>query len=108
MATIKKKVAVNAEQEVANKSILQKAHEIIHGDREQTYGDPSKNLNQIAKFWSVHLSGTTGEEIHLTPADVCEMMILLKVARLGNTPNHIDSLVDIAGYAALQERTADK
>ena len=102
MASIKKAPPVAATAEP--KTLLQQAHEIIYGDREQTYGNPSKNLKQIAAYWSIHLSGTTGENIVLTPEDVCEMMILLKVARLGNTPQHTDSLLDIAGYAALQDR----
>ncbi len=85
------------------KSLLQEAHEIIHGDREQTYGAADKNLKVIASYWSVHLSATTGEKITLTPSDVCGMMILLKQARLANSPAHRDSLVDIAGYAGLQD-----
>lgn len=98
-----KPAGMNQEQS-APKSLLQQAHEVIYGDREQTYGDPAKNLRTIAAYWSVHLSSTTGENIVLTPEDVCEMMILLKVARLANTPNHKDSLLDIAGYAGLQDR----
>lgn len=85
------------------KTLLQQAHEIIHGDREQTYGDAGKNLRVIAEYWSIHLSATTGEKITLTPQDVCGMMILLKQARLANSPNHRDSLMDIAGYAGLQD-----
>lgn len=101
MATVKAK-------QPATKTILQTAHEIIYGDREQVYGEPSKNLNVIASYWSNHISATTGETITLTADDVCAMMILLKVARLSNTPTHLDSLVDIAGYAALQERISNK
>lgn len=85
-------------------NILTEASEIIYGDREQTYGDPSKNLQAIAKYWSVHLNRKYGLETPLTVDDVCGMMILLKQARLANQPEHRDSLVDIAGYAALQER----
>ena len=101
MATIKKAASVPAP---TTKTLLQQAHDIIHGDREQVYGDPSKNLKTIAAYWSIHLSTTIGENIVLTPEDVCEMMILLKIARLGNTPSHADSLLDIAGYAGLQDR----
>lgn len=111
MASIAKKVDLDsmlAEHEATmaplpTKTLLQQAHEIIHGDREQTYGDPGKNLRNIASYWSIHLSATTGVEIVLTPQDVCGMMILLKQARLANTPNHRDSLMDIAGYAGLQD-----
>lgn len=96
----KKEVAVEA----APKTILQLAHEKVFGEREADYGKPSTNLQHIADYWSLHLSRTTGEKIVLTTDDVCEMMILLKVARLANTPDHKDTLLDIAGYAALQER----
>ena len=96
----KKEVA----QEAPPKTLLQKAHDIVHGQRELDYGTPATNLQHIADYWSLHLSRTTGEKIVLTTHDVCEMMILLKVARLANTPEHEDTLMDIAGYAALQDR----
>lgn len=77
---------------------LQIAHNIVHGDREKTYGDPGKNLRLIAQYWSTH----TG--ITITETDVCIMMQLLKIARLKNNPEHDDSWIDIAGYAALKNR----
>jgi hypothetical protein len=77
---------------------LKTAHDIIHGDREKTYGDPGKNLRLIAQYWSTH----TG--ITLTETDVCIMMQLLKIARLRNDPEHVDSWIDIIGYAALKNR----
>lgn len=89
------------------KSILDTAKEVIYGDREQTYGSPSKNLEVIANFWEnyLHAKGLWNtDSAGLTPEDVCHMMVLLKVARLTNTPGHRDSLVDICGYAALVER----
>ena len=79
-------------------SIADKAKEIVYGDRENTYGDPDKNLNVIAGMWSAY----TGTE--LSAADVCNMMCMLKIARLKNAPGHDDSLVDLVGYALLQER----
>lgn len=80
------------------KSILTEAHDVIYGDREQTYGSPDKNLQIIADLWTIYL------ERAITVDDVCNMMILLKVARLKNQPTHHDSQVDICGYAALMER----
>jgi hypothetical protein len=79
-------------------SILEEAKEIIYGDREKTYGHPAKNLNNIADYWSIYL----GKEI--SAQDVATMMVLLKIARLMNQPDHRDSLVDSAGYLALIER----
>lgn len=77
---------------------LKKARDIVHGDREKTYGDPGKNLRLIAQYWSAH----TG--ITITETDVCIMMQLLKIARLRNDPEHVDSWIDIIGYAALKDR----
>lgn len=88
--------------------ILDIAKEIIHGDREQAYGDPRFNLDTIAMFWTLYLHrlfhswGIEGAK--LKAEDVAQMMILLKTARLIHNPTHKDSLVDQAGYAALQGR----
>ena len=82
----------------AQLNILKEAEHIIYGDREKTYGSPGKNLRKIADLWSAYL------ERDIRAEDVANLMILLKVARLINTPDHRDSLTDICGYAALIER----
>ena len=94
-------------------TILKEAHNIIYGDREKTYGHPSKNLNTIATMWNAYLMAAGGA-IHnehggdvvaeLNAKDVAAMMMLVKVARFANDPTHRDNLVDICGYAALVER----
>jgi hypothetical protein len=91
---------------VETKSVLDEAKEIIYGDREKTYGHPSKNLWAIAIMWQAYLSSRAEvvSELGLTPQDVSVMMVLLKCARLANDPTHRDSIVDICGYAALIER----
>lgn len=94
----------NQSSPVRPKSLLERAHDAIYGEKEASYGDPAVNIQQIADYWSIHLSRTVGEKIVLTSADVCEMMILLKVARLASSPEHTDSVMDIAGYAGLQDR----
>lgn len=89
------------------KPILHEAHEIVWGDREKTYGDPSKNLETIANFWEnyLHARGILDVEgAGLTKEDVCHMMSLLKIARLANNPTHRDSMVDVCGYQALADR----
>ncbi len=83
-------------------SVLKEAHKIIYGDREKTYGKPSKNLDTIAKMWNAYI-GALGER-DLNAKDVASMMILLKTSRLANDQTHRDSVVDICGYAALVER----
>jgi hypothetical protein len=87
--------------------VLAKAKDIIYGDREKTYGTPGFNLESIAQLWTVYLKrrNPACEMLDpLTKADVCQLMILLKTARLINNQGHLDSLVDQCGYAALQER----
>lgn len=79
-------------------NIEQEAREIIYGDREKTYGHPAKNIEHIAALWSAYTSTT------ITADQVCDMMVLLKLARLKNNPTHRDSLVDMIGYTLLKER----
>lgn len=95
------------------KSVLKEAEDIIYGDREKTYGHPSKNLATIAQMWSSYINSAVeplynvdGTEITLEiePKDVAILMMLVKVARFANDPTHRDNLVDICGYAALVER----
>lgn len=74
--------------------ILNEADELINGPRQQHYGSPQENFGVIAGMWSVYLN------MPLSPADVCHMMTLLKIARLRNGQHH-DSSVDACGYMAL-------
>lgn len=85
-----------------NLSVLAEAEKIIYGDREKTYGHPSKNLEAIADMWTAYIRTRGTPE--LNAKDVAVMMVLLKAARLGNDQGHRDSVVDICGYAALIER----
>ena len=85
-------------------SILNEAHKVIYGDRERTYGDPSKNLRCIADYWSVHLKHKYGANFQVNIDDVCQMMIMLKQARLINDPKNRDGKVDTCGYQALMDR----
>ena len=92
-------------------TLLEEAARIIYGDREQVYGNPRFNLDTIAQLWSVYLKRKFPEhqnpfinDMDISAEDVAQLMILLKTARLIHNPTHHDSLVDQAGYAALQER----
>ena len=92
----KKRLSSGTKTEIS--ALLNEAMAIIYGDREQTYGDPGKNMAVIAGMWSAYLG------VEVTSKDVCNLMICLKVARLRNTPDHHDSKVDIVGYSLLRER----
>jgi hypothetical protein len=62
--------------------------------RGQAYGKPEDLFARIAKRWSL----TLGKRV--TPAQVAVCLIDLKVERALANPAHLDTAVDIAGYAA--------
>ena len=64
-------------------------------ERRDDYGDPAEQFRAIADRWSITL-GTP-----ITPAQVALCMIDLKLTRLARDPKHQDSILDIAGYAAV-------
>lgn len=74
---------------------LDKAEELINGQRAKDYGDSLVNHQRIADIWSVILN------TEVTPEQVAACMIGLKLARLANDMKQDDTWVDIAGYAAL-------
>lgn len=78
--------------------ILETAAKIVTGNREQEYGSPEDNFNQIANLWNSFLEARQGKR--LTGADVAIMMILFKIGRLATGAGSVDTWVDIAGYAA--------
>jgi DNA-binding transcriptional regulator GbsR (MarR family) len=74
--------------------VLAIAGDLINGDRQAHYGTPQDNFGTTAEMWTAYL----GRDI--SPADVCHMMALLKIARLKRGP-HRDSSIDACGYMAL-------
>jgi len=76
-------------------TILELANEYVTKDRAATHGGAEDSFKTIAALWSEYLG--TSVEKH----DVCAMMVLLKVARIKGNASHLDSWVDVAGYAAL-------
>lgn len=63
-------------------------------DRRLSYGDPGDLFERVAIRWSQVLGAK------VTAAQVGLCLIDLKLARLVGDPRHLDSLVDVAGYAA--------
>jgi hypothetical protein len=64
-------------------------------ERRDDYGEAADQFRAIAARWSITL-GTP-----VTPAQVALCMIDLKLVRLAYDPGHVDSVVDVIGYAAL-------
>ncbi len=74
--------------------ILETAATLINGDRQSDYGDATESFQCISEMWSAYLG------VAVSGRDVCNMMALLKIARLRNG-SHEDSAIDGAGYLAL-------
>lgn len=64
-------------------------------ERRDEYGEAADQFKAIAARWSITL------DMPVSPAQVALCMIDLKLARLAYDPRHVDSIVDVIGYAAL-------
>lgn len=84
---------------MGNETVVDEALRIVRGNREGVYGPPDQNFRTIAAMWSAWLTVRLRAPVTLEPADICHLMILMKEARIANSPLHRDSLVDIVGYA---------
>ncbi len=82
---------------MSGETMLRHAASVV-AERRTIYGDPAASMATVAKRWSITLG------CPITPDKVVLCLIDLKLARLGHDPKHQDSILDIAGYAAvLQE-----
>jgi hypothetical protein len=79
--------------------LLDRAREIVDGERRSEHGVPERTFGAIAAYWTIYLRhrGLLTEAQSVKPEDVCRLMELLKIAR----GNAVDNCVDAAGYAAL-------
>ena len=101
------KPAVDARQESepwTRKRVLSEAEKCVCGQREQDYGTPEDSFQKIGTFWTAYLNYA----VKIDAEDVAAMMALLKIARIAENPQHMDSWVDLAGYAACGGEIAGK
>lgn len=62
--------------------------------RRREYGEPAELFEHVARRWSLVLG------VRVSPAQVVLCLLDLKLARLARDPGHVDSVLDVAGYAA--------
>ena len=79
--------------------VLLSATDVI-GKRGGVYGHPRVNQGRIATRLQQFL------EVPVTDYQACLAMVEVKLARLQETPTHIDSYIDAAAYIALAAELA--
>lgn len=74
-------------------SILHTAIELTQGERAKIYGPPRENWAATVNIFNA----MTGRDLSIDEG--VKFAIAMKLARLKKTPNHTDSIVDLAGYS---------
>jgi hypothetical protein len=80
-------------------NLLLQAAEVVK-ERRAAYGHSKTMMASVARRWSETLGQT------VTPEEVVLCLIDLKLVRLAHDPQHRDSILDVAGYAAVLEEVA--
>jgi hypothetical protein len=85
----------------AQSDLFREVADVVSGARNRNYGPPKVNLDwRTARLWSTYLNLVIGDEgTNISGVDVCNMMILLKIARIIEDNTVKDNYADIAGYA---------
>lgn len=86
--------------------ILTRAAKIVGGARNVTHGTKERSFQVIADLWNAYLQGR--QTVQISPRDVAQLMVLMKVGRsLAGDPIE-DHFLDAAGYAAIAGELAAK
>lgn len=84
-------------------TILDEAAGLVDGDRGKHYGHPFDDFTRVSAA-----AKALGVDPRSGPRHHALYMILVKIARLVETPTHRDSLVDLAGYARTYEKVLER
>ena len=85
------------------REILQAAERCVCGDRDQGYGGPEDSFALIASLWEPIIKARCVgpcADVCVDAVTVALCMAELKIARAATNETHMDSWVDLAGYAA--------
>jgi hypothetical protein len=88
------------------KAILEAAVACVTVDRAATHGEAEKSFAAIAAYWSIWLGPNLNAP--LAAQDVSALMVLLKMARAAQNPQHLDNWIDLCGYGAIAGELAVK
>jgi Domain of unknown function (DUF6378) len=87
------------------RAVTLEAHDLVMGDREQSYGHPLDDFTCTALMWTAYLRhrGLILDDAAIEAEDVGPLMVLVKMSRQANAPKR-DNLVDSAGYCETTAR----
>ncbi len=81
-----------------DRTVLDEAKALVHGDRNADYGNPADDFARAAEMLTGLLRDKLREGQRIAPADVAKIQIVVKLSRLMHRPKR-DGWTDIAGYA---------
>lgn len=81
--------------------ILTEAATIVAGPRNDTHGDKERSFVAIAAMWTAYIAARRDPSGPIRPADVAQMMVLLKQQRAEWGTPTMDHYVDSCGYSAI-------
>jgi hypothetical protein len=81
------------------RDLLSEVQELVSGDRNHDYGNPSDNHRRTADLWNAYLSMKYDTTLRISAEDVCWLNVLQKMARNVNRQKR-DNFADAAGWAA--------
>lgn len=82
--------------------ILSTANSLITTGRAKVYGEAMESFSRIAELWAPILGS------RIAPDTVALCLLQLKIARAITSPAHVDSWIDMCGYATLGGELAEQ
>lgn len=95
-----------AETKTKRGEILDEAKSLTNGDRNSQYGEPIDDFTRIADALNA-LGYRAPHDKRMMPHDVSVIQMAVKLSRIVNSPQKMDSWVDAAGYAAVGGEVAE-
>ncbi len=94
---------IESDKKIDDMSSIERAQEIITLGRDIYAGEPERNQEKIGDIWTTLLKDKLKPDVEITGADVCLMMIGLKLVREVGKHKQ-DNIDDILGYGILLDK----